>query len=113
MAVGRRRHADGSRQMKQTKHRQRTKAIWATPVAAMVAVLGVGIWVGSTRTQLRSTLPTLMFRTKTGFLQLRTAVRSHLGITPAAALDSAERTSGNDTRVRQRRPRVVPFSKKP
>lgn len=99
--------------MKQTKHRQRTKAIWATPVAAVVAVLGVGIWVGSTRTQFLSTLPTLMSRTKTGFLQLRTAVGSRLGITSAAALGSAERGSDNDTRVRQRPPRVVPLSKKP
>jgi len=97
-----------------TKRRQRNKSTWATPVMAAVVVLGVGVWLGSSRVHGRTMFPTLMSRARAGIQQLGTAVRNRFRAT-AAPVDGGEQrpSTTSDRRTTQRPPRVVPFSKRP
>jgi hypothetical protein len=96
------------------KRRRRNKPFWTTPVVAAVAVIGVGVWLGSSPASGRTMLPTFVHRARTGIQQLGTAVLSRFRATEASDAAGQQGSSSTSTsRSSQRRPRVVPFSKKP
>jgi hypothetical protein len=96
------------------RRRRRNRPIWTTPVVAAVAVLGVGVWLGSSRVTARTMLPAFVSRARAGIQQLGTAVLNRFRTNEASVAASQQGTSPTSTsRPPQRRPRVVPFSKKP
>jgi hypothetical protein len=95
------------------RRRRRNKPIWATPVVAAVAVIGVGVWLGSWQASARL-VPTFVSRARAGIQQLGAAVLNRFRATEASDATGQQGTSPTSTnRPPHRRPRVVPFSKKP
>lgn len=86
--------------------RLRHSLSWVIQFAGAVAVVSVGMWLGSTAAQRRTTFPTLVSRTRSGFQQLQTAVRKHFGLVSSDATSVAERPASAHP---SRPPRVVPL----
>ena len=86
--------------------RRRHSLSWVIQFAGVVAVVSVGMWLGSTAAQRRTTFPTLVSRTRTGFQQLQTAVRKHFGLASADATSVVQRPASAHP---SRPPRVVPL----
>jgi hypothetical protein len=87
---------------------QRNLATWISSVVVVVSVVALGVWLGAAA-QRRSFFPTLMSWTKSRFLEVRTAVRDHLGVARTAVNDGSSRPSDAHGRAGQRRLRVVPM----
>jgi hypothetical protein len=95
------------------RRRRRKRPIWTTPVVAAAAVLGVGVWLGSAHASARM-VPTFVSRARAGIQQLGAAVLNRFRATEASVATGQQGTSATSTpRPPHRRPRVVPFSKKP